>query len=284
MCENGQFELNVDGWAQVGANVITRQLDATTFYGDYVMQVQDDQAGSREYAYYDCDATTGPFGGTTLAGRKYIVVFYFKSTGPDQGFFVRLGDDNASEFATKAYVAVDSWRMGFIEVEFTPGNSEDQLRFEIHPYYPDQVTGIVRVDNIRIREILLDLQLPVPAKYHQEFQKEVQSVNETIDKVRIEHPAGWRYACNLRYTYLTAAEEQVRNLASEGDHMLFFPHEDSDFCQFVRWVGKYDRDYPREKYLGHVGNIPFEGVDLIDTKPSTVINTYLLEESEAVEE
>lgn len=280
ICTNQSFETGLDDWEEFGGtNAMSRYEDSSTFYGSYVLKVEDDSPGEVEVAWHVNNVGE-------VAGRKFVFTLFYKSATGHTHQFSILTHANLSGIQVSDFVAsADEWRLCVIVREFV--NDQSSVTVEIVPYkfsLGNAGMGSVYIDNVSIREITDDFVLPCPKTFLQRFDKEILVKNKLIDGTIKTYIDGWRYKCRIGYEYLGKAQEYIRRkLAQETNDLMIFPHRDIDNCIMVSWDGNYLQKYFKNKYLGHEGIFAFEGIQLAGQLLGAVeFGGFIIDDSEFV--
>lgn len=269
---NRSFE---DDLTAVGGTVgaYSQLFDVTTPFGDYVLKVEDDNAGVSEYATITIDT------GAAIASKLFIISFYARND-EDAGQLncyvdiPALTNDHLKEFTVD-----ENWRMYFLEVACTGADTGNNLVVYFYPAdYDKDVSGLgaMRIDNFRIRQVVDYFELPLPSRgnFHQTLQKVTQAQNELADGSEKSYYRGIKYSYNAYYEQLSAAQEILRSkLINTNYDILFFPHKDAEVAWLVRWDKEYEREWAEGVApLGHAGNIDLVGTELIQIVPDVIID------------
>ncbi len=260
---NVSFEDDLTG---VGgsAGASTRVQDSSTHWGDYVLRVEDDDAGSHEYAEITIDA------GETVELKKFIVSFYARNDDDDAGDWTAHGFFQHGGTIVKRNYQVDRrWRQFIHEQVIPAGVAGNSLAFRLYPIssgQPEDAVGVVRVDNLRVRRVLDEISLPLPDKNRARdgWREDVQSRYMLADGREKTYLRGYRYFYSAGYDWLSAAQELARRkLMTGAQEILFFPHRDAPVHFFCRWDDDFENQWAFGIAAGHAGNVALVGTELM---------------------
>lgn len=265
------FEENTTGIAGTGVN--TREFDETTPFGDYVLTIQDDNAGAQEYALITIPT------GAAVAQKRFVALFYARNDA-DEGDQAAWSDwINMSGTHFQEYALGQDWQSIVHEVVVHALAAGNDLSLVIYPFGKGQGNsgvGKIRIDNFLCRQVLEELSLPdvLRGNERQMWAKEWQARNELIDGSSKSYKKGERYAYESFYERLTAAEEAiVRKIRNTSYDILFFPHADSPTCYLVEWDEDYESTWAfGVAAWGHESTINLKGIELTPAMPTEVID------------
>lgn len=266
--DNGEFEVDLDGWTSSPTGIATRSESTKTEFGEYVMRIEDTGATYAAFARYEIDLLDA---GDTLAGHKFLLQF-------------AVYGETAHEMSIRAVSTTETVEMSDVDVtleqqdvaRFFSFSTSSNSTFEIYLFGATgsvATEGIVFVDHVSLREVTFEIDEFVnPNILEWNYLKEIQSRFTTVTGKDIEYPLGWRADLSFNYDYMTALQEQRRTSLSEADYVAVFPHSDCDYCVSCRWVSDFSRRYFGNIFAGYSGVLPFRGIELRIRKPQTFGN------------
>lgn len=264
LCENPDFESNIDGWEGSHEDMLERTEDTTSFYGDYCLKIIDDQDDARCHGYYTVSFDEA------LAERSFIASFWARKDGDEARISIGLATrPDEGTFTSEVILVTNNWRFFVVQGKVGSGVTEVELRLYIYPVLYSNISGTdsVYIDEVSIREISEDILVSDPDKWNQSWDEEVQAEQELLSGSFKRRISGVRYRATLRYNFLNATEEREwRQICSE-DQILFFPHREYSWHQLVWQDGSFDVKYYGDQYVGHSLNVTLEAVKLVGQRP-----------------
>lgn len=268
---NRSFEENTTGVG--GTAVLTRETDTSTPFGDYVLTIEDDNAGAQEYALITIPT------GAAVAAKRFVALFYARNDAADGSQAIWTDWINMSGTHDQQAAVDQNWQSIVHEVVVHPAAAGNDLSFVIYPFGKSQGNagvGAIRIDNFRCRQIIEELSLPLPwrGNERQMWSKQWQARNELIDGSSKSYKKGERYAYESFYERLSAADELiVRKIRNTPYDILFFPHADSQACYLVEWDEDYESTWAfGVAAWGHESTVQLKGIELIPVMPTEVID------------
>jgi hypothetical protein len=274
LINNNSFEENLTNWNQVG-NGMTRVQNSTTPFGNYVMDLEDDNAAAFEMVWQTIQY------GSAIQGKSFISSVWAKRGGSaNQTFSMNNNVDLEPE---EDYTAREHWKKFILEATM-PVGSITYFNLEIYPTdYSGGVseTGHILLDNISVREILFDIELPLPYRgdFKQGFIPALQSRYKLNNQVNKKFYKGLIYYYTAYWKKLTATQEQNRNKIIlynqiQGNDLIIFPHKDSDRCYLVTAENdKVEWLWMAGVALGHEGGIELVGNELYEMAPDDIVSS-----------
>lgn len=262
-----------------------RELDETAPYGDYALTVEDDAAGSQEYA--EITIATG----AAIAGKRFIVLAWARNDDDegDLNFWTNFNGLTGDHF--KEFVTDQIWWPHIVHEVVVPMDAAgNDLAFRIYPFAKitgNAGEGKIRIDQFQCREILQEIELPQPTKGNEQqvWKQEFQSRFDNIAGRKISIGKKMRYGYDGRHEKFTAAQEVLRSrLINTAEEILFFPHKDAPVCYWVEWNEDFERSWAFGVAVhGHESSISLSGVELMPMLPEVVIDElteYTFEEGD----
>jgi hypothetical protein len=277
LINNQSFEENTTNWsASTGQITLTRSQNTTTPFGDYILDLNktgttDHGSGQQTINY-----------GSAIGGKKFIFSLSAKYGGSaNQIFSMDFGVDSPGP--SNDYTAMEYWKKFILETTM-PVSALTQFNIYIYPYDYDQgiaETGRILVDNVSVREILNDIQLPLPyvGDFRHGFIPLLQSGYKLDNAANKKFYKGLVYFYSAFWKKLTATEEQNRNKIImenqiNGRDLVIFPHKDSDRCYLVSCENdKLEWSWMHGVALGHEGGIELIGNELFQMAPDDVVTS-----------
>jgi len=274
LISNPGFEENTTNWSESGTSVISRVANTTTIFGDYVLQVEDDNAAGYEYAYQTINY------GAAVGGKKYILSAYVKSGSSNNQRFSMDFTVNTDDPST--FTARDYWKKFVLEVTM-PTSAATTFDVQFYPceYGDVSETGIILVDHVSVREVLYDIQLPLP--YRGDFKhgfipllqaghKLSNGVNKKFYKGLIYYYSAWWQ--KLSYTEESNRQRIIMENQINGRDLIIFPHRDADRAYLVSCENsKLETSWMAGVALGHEGGMELIGQELYQMAPTDVVTS-----------
>jgi len=267
---NRSFESGLGDWSYSGNGVISRVQDDDTYFGDYCMKVQDNQAGSEEYADYTVSLTE------SIDNRKFAVYFWARCDSADTAH-VQLYSDSSDaddkELGTTDISLTTNWKPYIAIAKANAGADGTTLYVRIKPYGSTEGNaglGTMYVDNIQCWEISFDFWLKQATRFSQNWKESVDAEYELVSRNLKVYPSGSRYHAELYWDYLEPPEELVKHKIYAARYLLFMPHIDYNWAILCRKDGDNVRDYFHDKYIGHHGYIRLKGLELLESDPPEI--------------
>lgn len=270
---NQSFEDGLTGVAG-SSGATAQELDVTTPFGDYALTVEDDAAGSQEYGEITVNT------GAAIAQKRFITLAYARNDVDDEdGFAWTIYQGLSGDHEKQLTVGPVWWQEIVHEVVVPAGAAGNNLVYRIYPFAKgagNAGEGKLRIDNFRCRQIIEEIELPLPMRGRQKqmWRKEFWARHQLISGAQKSYKKGMRYYYESTYERLTAAQEVLRSKLINTDYeILFFPHKDSPMCYFVEWDNDYERTWAfGVAAWGHEGNIALVGTELLPALPDLVID------------
>lgn len=251
-----------------------REFDETAPAGDYVLTVEDDAAGSQEYA--EITIATG----AAIAGKRFIVLAWVRNDADegDLNFWTNFNGLSGDHF--KEFVCDQTWWPHIVhEVVVPVGAAGNDLTWRIYPFPKvsgNAGEGKIRIDQLQCREVLQDIELPQPTRGNerQNWRQEFQSRFDLVSGRKISLGKKMRYGYEGLHEKFSAAQEVLRSrLINTSDEMLFFPHKDAAVCYWVQWNEDVERSWAFGVAAhGHESAISLLGAEILPMLPEVVID------------
>ena len=268
---NRSFEEGITGVGGTTSN--TQAFDTETPFGDYCLQIFDDDTESNGYAEITINT------GAAIAGKRFIITAFVRNyADADLAFWCDL-PDLTGDFVEQ-YVCDNSWYQEIVQEVVVPADaSGNTLKFRIYPSpYNGAYTWAekIRIDNFRCREVVQEILLPLPTRGNarERWVDEDQARNQLANGTKKRYRKGVRYFYESSYEKLTAANEILRRTVKNTRYdILFFPHKDSRACYFVEWNEDFESEWSHGvAALGHEGGIVLEGTELLPDVDMNIID------------
>ena len=267
---NRSFETGIGDWEAKAAGCAIQYQDNDTFFGDYCMKIEDDNAVGEEYVTYRYDLPSGDLG-----DRKYALYFWARSdsicTGNIQMETNSTPPDDA--VGNEDIGLTTLWKPYIVVFTNAAGADGDVVWVHFKPYANAAGaggTGIMYIDNVHMYEISWDYALDPATRFRQKWD-EIARVKYPMlagtDKV---YPEGSIYKAELYWDYLEPPEELVKSKIYAARQLLFMPHIDYNWAVLCRRDGSHERDYFHNRYIGHEGFIRLSGLELLETDPPEI--------------
>ena len=265
LIENYSFEDNLDDWTGTGVDY-TGQFDSTAPHGSTVLEFEDSNDASLGAVYNQINI------GEAIGGKTFVITFYVKNADNTSStamiaFETSLGNQDY----TKTFSTISTaWRK--ITYTITWGATLTQQYFYVALFCREDYTEpnlLTRFDYFELYEVDGDYTLKTSNQFTQNYLKELNYSDESLDGRERESIKGWRYTANLNYQFLEAADAATLVYLSEASFIVFYPHSDHTFSVTVRWNGDFGLNYPWDRYLGHRIVMPLRGTELVSNKPRT---------------
>jgi len=274
---NQGFEENLNDWTAGNGATITRESDTATPFGDYVMGVEDDSILANMYVDHTINF------GSAIQGKKFICTLFAKRASDTNQVFKAKFENGSVESRT----AFEYWKKHVYETTMPTPDASTTFFFQIYPESGDPVTseGKIYVDHVSIREILYDIQLPLPWRnqFKHGFIPLLQSGYKLDNAVNKKFYKGLVYYYSAFWNKLTVAEEQNRNKIImenqiNGNDLIIFPHKDSDRCYLVSCENnRLEWSWMSGVAIGHEGGIELMGNELFQMAPDDVVTSSYYE-------
>lgn len=280
---NGSLEDTLSTeWQGAGYTRVTAASESIVApRGDYILKVDDDDAGSWERAFQSVDY------GSALGNKSFLLILKARASGSDHSVDIKLGSSTTSGGAINNTVKLtvplktDYWR--FIHVIVTFSSETDQyVRLELGGTITTiSETGIAFYDDIRLYEIQDTYTLEQPktvsgSSWEQRWDESITTEFELIDGKNRKVIEGWRYVLNMIYQYHSASEQQTLIEITENGLNFVVPHNDNLFGSLMQWNGNYENEYFFGRYLGHSAVVSLKAVELEKDKPREIGTDYTL--------
>lgn len=273
---NGEFEASTRGWTNApGASAdLARVADPITPFGDYALRLTAAGDGDpNEYSYTNCAY------GSPLKKRTFVATFYARADElgatalveaycgtPREVHSFKITELEGNKY--KQYAFIFSWYWG---------QSSQTFRLKFYPRNGSNESGYLYIDRLKVYEVTDNITaLPLANSEEFRYTRQMQAKTVMIDGTIKTYVLGWRFGAFLAYDHLTAQQEILRARISEADLLIFWPHTDCPYCVTARYsLDKYLRQYFHNRFLGHVGNIVLEGVDVFDKKTERIVGVEI---------
>jgi hypothetical protein len=262
-----------------------REMDESSPFGDYVLTVEDDAAGSQEYAEITINT------GAAIAGKRFILLAWARHDADegDLNFWTNWQGLTGDHF--KEFLADQIWWPHIVhEVVVPAGAAGNNLSFRIYPFAKisgNAGVGKLRIDQLQCREVFQDIELPQPTRGNekQTWRQEFQSRFDLVVGRKVSVGKKMRYGYEGLNEKFTAAQEVLRSrLVNTADEILFFPHKDAPICYWVEWNEDFERSWAFGVAVhGHESAVSLSGTELLPMLPEIVIDElteYTFEEGE----
>lgn len=252
---NGEFEVDILGWSAVGGGTYQQLATDATDYGRYVNYVRYLSGGGTAGVQTDVDYSLSLEDTTwvatfAVAGDTYYMTPQMVVTGQ-----VFQAADGITVTNSQQYLSAVFSLSGAV-------GTCAALQFKISS------GKAFSLDHVEARPVEFDYTLPNPNRaYQQKWEKVLRSSYGLIDGEQKEFLVGWRFFAVLDFQYISKTNEVIRTRISEAAHVVFYPHQDENFFSNVVWDREFERRYAEEVFVGHVGAIPFKGVEVLRDIP-----------------
>jgi len=286
LVSNQSFEENTTGWAEsdAGGNLsMTRAQDITTPFGDYSLDLDKTGGSAHANAYTIIDY------GSAVSGKKFIWTLFAKYGGSaNQMFTMDFGTDTPGPGSSDQYTAMEYWKKFVLETTM-PVTAATTFALYVYPYSYDEgfsELGHIVIDNVSCREVLYDIQLPLPwvRQFRHGFIPLLQSGYKLDNAQNKKFYKGLVYYYSAFWNKLTATQEQNRNKIImenqiNGRDLIIFPHKDSDRCYLVSCENdRLEWSWMNGVAIGHEGGIELMGNELFQLAPDDVVTSSYYED------
>jgi hypothetical protein len=282
LCLNSGFEVNTIGWETTDGASIVRGIDPLTLWGNYSGKAMA-HGDIEQYVSY-VHAVSG-----ILANKKFIVTLWIRgelSTKATIAIRRHSGHEGIMPVGERSPLVIvrslSSSEWTFVVLEgLYPDIAEQYLELAIWPFDTTDETldpgelYTVNVDEVMIREFTEARLLATTAlEMDFEFEKIVKATNTGLDGTESESILGYRHKCGMSYSYLTAEDEAIRRTVARYSNMVFYPHNDFDWC----FLAKLDDNAlksgyaPNNFFLGHSGEITVRSVKVFPNIPVGIMS------------
>jgi hypothetical protein len=236
--------------------------------GDYVMQVEDNDAASWEAAKQSIDY------GAVVASKSFVLMLKVRASASNHNVDIKLGSsttdsgniNNAAKLTVMVSTEYD--RIIYLVKTFAGGETDEYIRVELGGCI-DTVTstGIAFYDDVRVYEIQDTYNLTMPNRYTQDWEEQKIAEYELIDGKNRSVSNGWRFILEMIYDYISSTDLKEVVYVTENGLNLIIPHIDQTFGSLMRWDGSYNPKYFKDRYDGHEITLRFKSVELEREKP-----------------
>lgn len=255
------FEDGLDDWESFpagGTYISQYSAGNTTFFGEYVMSVQDNSPSVKEGA----ELSVGY--GAAVGGKVFALTFFDFAVAAHT-YTVQVEAGLASPVLNvDKYADTTQTRRCHI---FTVGATATQETLVINIFGADDTLvtnqGTIFVDEIELREVTYTW--TGTYEFHKKkyaWERVLQASHELVDGTEKEYVLGYRFVTSWGYEYHDTTDEIARARIAAGVHLIVYPAKDKTYNVDCRWVGSYDRDFPEDIFVGHRGEFPLRGIKL----------------------
>jgi len=267
LVENGSFEANTYGWVgSPSTDKISREEDSATYWGDYSCQISDDGAQvSRSKARYALEASSA------LANKSFAVSMYVKS---DVASTCSVQLSSLDETLAIQEKAITTTYGHFFGVFSFSTSIKTAFNLDVFAAAGGSYSNIINIDKASCREVSNNLYAEFPYSPNTdepEYAEDLLSSGRLVDGSLKEYRRGWAPRFLFRYDYLDQTTEYYRRLLSEADFIWLQPHYDYEYYVAVKWDGKWSQQYFGGVHAGHVGEMAFKSIYLLESKPLDIV-------------
>ena len=265
------FEDGVGSWTTFPAGTTQIQQYAagnTTFYGEYVLSVQDNSASLAQGGQISASY------GSAVGGKTFVLTFFdFAMTAHTYTAQVEAGLASPALNADNYATATQARRCHV----FTVGSTASQTTLTIKIYGTDDADvanqGTVFIDEVELREV--EFTWTGQYEFHKKkyaWERKIQAAYELIGGEEKEFVLGYRFFTSWGYDWNDTTDEQARARIASGSHLIVYPSIDKTYSVDCRWDGDYARDFPEDVFVGHKGEMPLRGIRLEKIIPYAYVN------------
>lgn len=247
--------------------------DSKAPIGVKVLKIVPTSLSSMGYASYTVTD------GTPIRNRTLFTSLWMKSgRAGGQGCAVCLYDSSVA-LSTESFFATNEWKLFTGSFSIPANATGNNLSYRIYPVYsvngvPGHTTELY-IDGVEGRFATGDVLMPIPSGESYTWEKETLG-KATLPMTDVEYLRGYRFSIKQSWDFLDSFYEQERRRLLNGTIYGIFPHNERRFGVLCFLDKGINVGFPEQKYIGHVGDISFEGAFVYANKPESYdLNTTL---------